>query len=198
MSKRFTLCLFALILAASLHYSAFALTTDLSVAITSQLPANPTAGSASTISTSFTVSNSAGGATTGTLSLTVPTNAAYQSLTVPTGWVISQQPVVNGNGAITVTSPTLNASTTTTPFTLVLKVPSNGTGALSVSPSIAIVAGNTDSNASNNSATTTTTIATSADMAITLTGAASYTSGNKRTVTVTLTNNGPSDSPAVT
>ena len=85
---------------------------------------NPVAPGGTITYTQVVTNNSAMDAVNNTFSTTVPPNATFSSLTVPTGWTCTT-PAVGASGIITCTDPDMAGSSSAS-FTLAVKVPHDG------------------------------------------------------------------------
>ena len=133
----------------------------------------------------------------------LPAGTTFQSNAIggagAAGWTCTNPPV-GANGTVSCTQPTLaiGAAGTTT-FTLVVQVAAGTAIGATISNTAAVASAGQDSDLSNNSATATTTVNRRSDIAVTKTGSpASLQAGQDITYTVTVTNNGPSNSSAIT
>jgi uncharacterized repeat protein (TIGR01451 family) len=82
-------------------------------------------------------------------------------------------------------------------FTLVLTVNANAPNGTMITNTANVATGTPDPTSADNTSTVTSTVATSADLAVSKTGPANITAGDNITYTVSVTNNGPSDSQGV-
>jgi len=121
----------------------------------------------------------------------VPVNTTFVSATLTNaqGWTAAKPPV-GGPGDV-VFSKTSVASNESASFQIVVRVNPNTTGA-TIRNTAAVASSTTDSNLENNNATAITTVAPSADLSITKTGAPKKAApGGDITYTLTIRNNGP-------
>jgi uncharacterized repeat protein (TIGR01451 family) len=168
--------------------------TSADLAVTKTGPATVTAGANVTYTITLT-NNGPSDAANVSLSDTLPTGTTFVSETHPAGFT-STTPGAGGTGTVTENAATLAASGTAT-FTLVVKANSNLSSANTLSNTATVSSQTTDPSPGDNTSTTSAAISTSADLAVTKAGPATVTAGANVTYTVTLTNNGPSDSQGV-
>lgn len=197
--------------AATCGMNAHATSIDLAVS-TPTTSTSPIVAGSNIVYTFNAINNSGTAAPAGTVNVTVnmpvtsapATTAGFVSLTGPAGWALSVTPAQGATTAAVITNTTTTLATgAPATFTLTAKVNSgaanNSTITDTVSIAHTVASGNTDNVAGNNSGTSATgTVTISADMAVSITGPTSYFAGGKRTVTITVQNLGPSDSPPIT
>ncbi|HTZ82872.1 MAG TPA: C25 family cysteine peptidase [Candidatus Acidoferrales bacterium] len=157
---------------------------DLSVANTP----NPVPVQAGNTITYTQVVNNAGpsGATSVTLTDTLPANTTAQSLTGPAGWTCTL-------GTLTCVDPALAVSSPAT-ITFVVKVNAGTAAGTAINETATVSSAISDPNSSNNTAIAADVVATAtqADLVVTNSAApASVSAGSNVTYTQTLTNNGP-------
>src|SRR5439155_1331104 len=164
--------------------------TDLGV--TKSGPATATAGNQLTYTISVT-NNGPNDAQSVSLTDTLPAGETFfsQSQLTGPGFALNQ----SGNG-ISDSISTLVAGASAT-FRLVATVNANVPNNTIIGNTVSASSSTSDPTPNNNSTTFTTTINTSADLGVSKTGPASAFAGNQITYTLSLTNNGPSDSQGV-
>ncbi len=169
-------------------------TGNVDLSMTQTVTPNPVATGAQITYTETVTNNDPTFAAAGaTLTQSTPANTTFTSAARPAGWTCGTTPAVGGTGAITCTSNSAVApSSTSGIFTIVVTVNaaapvgSNITNTATVSET-----GGTDPNLSNNTTTTTTTVS-GADLAMTQTASPTAVApGAQITYTETVTNNGP-------
>ncbi len=161
------------------------------LSITNTASGNPV-NAGSPLSFAITVSNSGPDATSGTVTVTNTFPTGVTAFTFSgAGW--SCGALSGGTATCTTGSSIANAGSAPT-LTLSMTAPGNGPAVDSATVSAATA----DPNNSNNTASQSVTINGQADLAITKTGPPSSTAGSTLTYTITVTNNGPSDTTAVT
>lgn len=155
------------------------------------------AGTSLTYTISF-VNNGPSSASSLTVSDPLPagTNFASAAITAGTGWSTAS-PSVGSGGTVTFSKGTVAAGETAT-FTIVVNVSSNvASGAILTNTATASSA-TVDNNPANDTATATTTVQRQADLMVTKTTTAQTAiPGGNLTYTITVKNNGPSDSANV-
>ncbi|HXH41101.1 MAG TPA: DUF11 domain-containing protein [Thermoanaerobaculia bacterium] len=163
--------------------------------VTKSGPATANAGT--NITYSITLTN-AGPSTALSVSLTdaVPANTTFVSESQTTGPLFScTTPSAGGTGTVSCSLASfLNGASAT--FSITVHINPGATG--TVSNTANVTTASTDPNPGGNSSTANTTVTTSADIAIVKTAAATAAAGSNLTYNITVTNNGPSDSTAVT
>ncbi len=126
----------------------------------------------------------------------IPTNTTFVSCTAPAGWTLMTPPV-GGTGTVTVTNPSVAASTMHT-FTLVVNVNANTLQGSTISNTATVSSSTPDSNTSNNTDTETTAVNARADLSVTKTDSPDpVNAGGNLTYTLTVTNAGQSDAQNV-
>jgi uncharacterized repeat protein (TIGR01451 family) len=170
---------------------------DLSV--TKLGPSSVTAGTSATYTITFS-NLGPNSASNVVLTDTLPTGSQFVSMTQNSGPDSFTQ--TTGSGTVTETNTAPVASGNTDVFTVIVFAPTSlGNGATFNNTVTVSSNSNSDPNSSNNTSTVTGTIvnnSASADLAVTDTGPSSSSEGNNVTYTLTVTNNGPNDSPGVT
>jgi len=126
----------------------------------------------------------------------LPSNATFKSLTVPSGWTCSM-PAVGNTGTINCSKPSLTVNAADA-FTLVVHLPPSLGDGTQICNTADISTTTSDPQVANNSATACGTVTTRADLRITQSSSTTGRAG-KGTATFTLTvrNDGPSDSQNV-
>jgi uncharacterized repeat protein (TIGR01451 family) len=164
-------------------------------------PGTVTAGG--TVTYSVTVSNAGpSAAATVTLTDTLPDSTTFVSGTSPAGFMPCTFPVAGSGGTITCTDASLPAGASGV-LTFVVTLPAT-TANGSTLTNTATVTTTTSNTSATTTASTTATVIASADLAITKTASATgsvsgtVTAGTDITYTLSVTNNGPSASGAVT
>ena len=150
--------------------------------------------------TQVVTNNGPSTATSPTFSETIPPNETFQSITPPAGWTCTT-PAVGSAGNISCTDGSSLATAAPATFTVVLGVNGTTPSGTYISDTATASASNLVPSLSTNSATATVLVAssTSADMAITKTGAPNpVDQGGLLTYTLTVTNNGPATATNVT
>ena len=153
---------------------------------------NPVAPGGTITYTQAVTNNSAMDAVGNTFSTTVPPNATFSSLIVPTGWTCTT-PAVGASGIITCTDPDMAGSSSAT-FTLAVKVPAADTSGSQILNTASIGSGTNDPNLANNTASVLTLVAASntADVQLTKTANSSIVqAGGTIVYTIVVKNNGP-------
>lgn len=137
-------------------------------------------------------------AATLTMDDTVSAPVTFVSITPAGGWACPTTPSVGASGAIQCTKATMTAGESGT-FTLVVHVPSSVVNGTNLSNTATIGGGGTDPNPDNNTSLKTTLVQTQADLQITKTASPDpvVIAGTDLTYTVTIKNNGPSDSQSI-
>ena len=168
---------------------------DLSAALTG--PASVTAGSNVTYTLAVTNSGPSD-AQNATFTDTIPSNTTFVSATQTYGTTFALvKPTVGGTGTVSGSIATLAASATAR-FTIVVTPGASIPDGSSIQDTAQVNSGTPDPNLSNNSSTASTTYHARADLAVTQSVPASVTAGTNLTLTVTVTNNGPSNAQGVT
>jgi uncharacterized repeat protein (TIGR01451 family) len=149
---------------------------------------NPVPVLAGTTITYTQVVSNAGpsGATSVTLTNTLPANTTAQSLTGPAGWICTL-------GTLTCVDPALAAGSPAT-ITYTVKVNGGTAAGTPINETATVSSATSDPNSSNNTAVAADVVATAAQADLVVTNAASPTSvsaGSNITYTQTVTNNGP-------
>jgi uncharacterized repeat protein (TIGR01451 family) len=123
----------------------------------------------------------------------LPANTTFQSLTVPAGWTCTT-PAVNATGAVNCTRATFTAGASNN-FTLVVRLNANVACDTGVNNQATIASATADPTPGNNTSSATPTAQAQSDLAIISAGAPNpVAAGGTVTYTLTVTNNGPSDS----
>ncbi len=164
-------------------------TADLSVTITDSPDPAQAGGN---LTYTITVTNNGTIAATGVqLQDVLPANTTFVSFAAPAGWT-TNTPAAGATGTVTATIGTLAAGSGPQTFTLVVRA--TGTAGGTTVTNTATVSSSADPTPANNTAAAATTVVAAADVAVTVTGAASgvVTAGTQATYTVVVTNNGPS------
>jgi uncharacterized repeat protein (TIGR01451 family) len=169
--------------------------TSADMAVSVNGPSSVTAGTNATYV--LTLTNNGPNAALGVvLSDLLPTGSTFVSITPtsnnPDAFTFSQ----TGN-TIKETANASIASGSTDTFTLVVSAPSGLANGAAFNDTASVSATTSDPNPANNSSTLSGTIATSADMAETLSGPATITAGTTATYIITIINNGPSNALGV-
>ena len=171
--------------------------TRADVSVTKSGPTNPVAGTDATYA--ITVDN-AGPSTARNVTLgdTVATGTTYRSLTAPAGWTCTTPAVgTAGPAAISCAAAGL-APGTTAAFTLVLRLATSAADGAQLCDTATVTTTTTDPVSRNNSAQTCGAVRTVADLRV---AQAASTTGKPgkgtATFTVSVTNDGPSDSQSV-
>jgi uncharacterized repeat protein (TIGR01451 family) len=172
--------------------SIIATSADVSVSKTG--PATITAGTSAT----YTI----------TLTNLGPSDSQNVNLTdtLPAGLIVVSEFQLSGPDVFTNTTtdntPSFNAFTmfagNTDTFQVVAMASTSLASGSTVTDTASVTSNTFDPNLGNNSSSVTSTIATSADLSVSKSGPALVTAGTSATYTITLTNNGPSDSQNVT
>src|SRR5262249_9613033 len=128
----------------------------------------------------------------------IPANTTFVSEVQTTGPVFScTTPAVGGTGTVSCTLATLLSGASAT-FTLTVHINSGTSGAMIVNTAN-VSSATTDPNPGNSTSPATTTVtAVNADISVVKTAAATAQVGANLSYDITVTNNGPSDSGAVT
>lgn len=178
--------------------SATAMTAVSAQADLSVVKSGPASANAGTNIT-YTITAMNGGpstATTVSLTDTIPANTTFVSESQTNGPAFScTPPPVGGTGTITCSIASLSTGASAT-FSISVHISPGATG--SISNTVNVSSATSDTNAGNNSSTVSTTVTTSADISVVKTAAAAATAGTNLTYHIVVTNNGPSDSTAVT
>jgi uncharacterized repeat protein (TIGR01451 family) len=164
------------------------------LAVTKSGPATINAGSNITYTIGVT-NNGPVSAVSVALADTLPAGTTFVSLTSPGGWTCTT-PAVGGTGPVACTIATLASGASGT-FTLVVKVGAGVANGTTITNTATASSTTTDPTPGNNSQSSSTTVGTSADLAVTKSGAATATVGNNVAYNVTVTNNGPGDAQSV-
>jgi len=169
--------------------------TDFSVAVAGT--PNPVNAGTDLTWTVVVANNGPSTASAASVTLPLPAPATFLSLAAPAGWTCST-PAPGTNGTISCSlSATMNPATQAT-FTIVSNVPGSVAGGTTLSAT-ATVSAPADAFPANDSATASVTTAAVADIAVTKTRTASLViAGGPLHYTITVTNNGPSDTAGVT
>jgi uncharacterized repeat protein (TIGR01451 family) len=126
----------------------------------------------------------------------LPSSATFKSLTVPSGWTCSK-PAVGNTGSISCSNPSL-AVNAADAFTLVVHLPSSLGDGSQICNTANISTTTTDPQTANNTVSACGTVTTRADLRLTQTSSTSGRAGKgTATFTVTVRNDGPSDSQNV-
>jgi len=178
----------------SLTPNGLAPSTDLQITKTDS--PDPVAAGANLTYTITLTNISAVAATTVAVDDNVPTGTTFVSLLTPAGWTCTA-PAFGATGAISCTVPALAANASAI-FTLVVAVPASTASGTVLSNTASATSATTDSNPANNTAIATTTVASSADLSLTLTDAPDpVAAGTNLVYTATVTNTGPSNAAGV-
>jgi uncharacterized repeat protein (TIGR01451 family) len=166
---------------------------DMAVSVSG--PSSVTAGTNATYV--ITLTNNGPNASQGVvLSDLLPAGSSFVSITPtssnPDSFTFSQS-----GSTIKETANASIASGNTDTFTLVVSAPSGLASGAAFNDNASVSATTADPNPANNSSTLNGTIATSADMAATLSGPATITAGTSATYIITINNNGPSNAQGV-
>jgi uncharacterized repeat protein (TIGR01451 family) len=166
------------------------ITTPADLAVTKTGPATVTAGTTATYTISLT-NKGPSAAQNVSLSDMLPAGAVLVSLT----------PVGTNPDPFTVTGTTANAATVasgnTDSFVLEVSVPSNLASGAGFSDTASVTSDTPDPTPGNDSSTVNGTVATTADLSVSINGPPTVVPGSNVTYTITLTNNGPSDAQSV-
>jgi uncharacterized repeat protein (TIGR01451 family) len=181
-------------------------TTTVAVATDADLQVVNTAG-ASTVSagnnvTFTTVVTNRGPALANNPSVTIPVppNTTFQSLTATAGWTCIPALTVGSTGTVTCTNGFL-ASSSSASFAMVVNVNSGTAAGTVIGQTTSATATNNDPDSTNNSSTASSrvTSAINTDVAVAISGSpSSPKAGNAVTYTIGVTNNGPATATGVT
>ncbi len=169
--------------------------TDLSVQKTDA--PDPVSAGANLTYTILVANDGTSAAPLAVLEDTVPLGTTFQSLSVPAGWTCGTTPPVGGTGPLSCTHPSFAASATST-FTLVVRADPTLAAGTIVTNTATVSSAAVESDTSDNSSTTTTTVQVSPDIAVTKSDSPDpVLAGADITYVITVTNNGPSQSGAI-
>lgn len=161
------------------------------LSITKTGPATAVAGANATFNIAVT-NNGPSPATTVTLTDVVPANTTFRTFTFPAGWVCTM-PAVGGTGTITCNTATLSANSTAN-FALTVRLNPNVACDTTISNTASVQSALADPTPGNNTATATLTAKSQSDLAVNVIAPATATPDTSVVYTVTVTNNGPSNS----
>ena len=166
------------------------------LAVTKSGPATVTPGMTATYTVNLT-NNGPSGAQTVSLTDNVPVGMTFVSVTQTAGPTFAcTTPAVGGTGPINCTIANF-ASAATATFSIVFNVISSDANGMSISNTATVTSATSDPTPGNNSSTATSTASTLADLAVTKSGPATFSSGNNITYNLTVSNTGPSDAANV-
>jgi uncharacterized repeat protein (TIGR01451 family) len=123
----------------------------------------------------------------------IPTGTSFVSATQTAGPAFTlSNPAVGGTGTVSGSIATLAAGGSAS-FQIVVRADSSDANGSTISDTAQVGSSGLDLNGANNSATTSGTVATSADLLVSMSGPATVVPGDSITYEITVTNNGPSD-----
>jgi uncharacterized repeat protein (TIGR01451 family) len=126
------------------------------------------------------------------LSDVLPSGTTFVSLTSPGGWSCTT-PAVGAGGTVTCSNAALGV--TTASFTLVVAVPSATLGGTVITNTASVTATTSDSNASNNAATTSTDVLAPVVITASKSVSGTFQAGGTVTYTIVMTNSGAGTQP---
>ena len=150
----------------------------------------------SNITYAFTVSNTSVFDSPSSLSIPIPAGTTFVSIAPDATWTLTGSTTVGQTTPVVYTNAAFTNGTTSTAFTLVVKINSSqaaGTNNISFTPTVSATGGNTGSGSATRLVTTT----LNADMSITIAGPNAILPGGTRNMTITYTCVGPSDAIAI-
>lgn len=139
------------------------------------------------------VNNGPSNAAKAQVTLPVPVNTTFVSITPPDGWTCTA-PAVGATGSSVCSTEVFVANTGEVAFTTVVKVNTDRTDAEVITSSASISADTNDPSSDNNSGTDNTTVATLTDLGVTAVASPDpVSSASNLTYTIEVVNNGPSN-----